>query len=426
MKMYQKKAADCAAINSNRLSTALNSLSEIGRNSQGGIDRAFGSLADRMARKWLESYWNNELHLSARIDPAANMWIQLDGMEQLPPIYMGSHIDTVPNGGSLDGALGVLLASELIHTVQENKIPMRHPIGVVSFTGEEPNPFQVSTLGSKVLSGRLTVEQLKQMKNEQTGESLESAMAKVGGNINLAEEAQLIPGQISAFMECHIEQGRRLFNKGLSVATVTRITGIYREIITVTGEANHAGTTAPRDRKDALLAASELNLALEKIIKDINIDEAVATIGYISASPNAANIIPGTVKMTVDLRTCQSDLKKAIIQQFGKAAEEISKKRGVVIEREINLDQPYSDMSELVMNALNRGAETIGEPVTTFASMAGHDSANMGRVTNAGMLFVQSINGRSHCPEEHTCAFDIEKAGNTMLNALLTLDKELD
>lgn len=195
MKMYQKKTADCAVINSNRLSKALNSLSEIGRNSQGGIDRAFGSLSDRMARKWLESYWSDELHLTARIDPAANMWIQLDGMEQLPPI------------------------------------------GVVSFTGEEPNPFQVSTLGSKILSGRLTVEQLKQMKNEQTGESLESAMAKVGENINLAEKARIIPGQISAFMECHIEQGRRLCNKGLSVATVTRITGIYREIITVKGEA---------------------------------------------------------------------------------------------------------------------------------------------------------------------------------------------
>lgn len=420
--MYQEKTGKLT-INKKRLKGALQELSLIGRNSCGGLDRQFGSQADRDARSWMVRYWRTRLHLSAEIDPAANLWIENSGSEPLPPIFMGSHLDTVSNGGKYDGALGVLLATELIETIREKNIPVRHPIGVVCFTGEEPNPFRFSALGSGVLAGRLTSKSVRRLESR---ESLRDALAKAGGNLDRIDEARLFPNQLSAFLECHVEQGRRLFDRDLSIAAVTRITGIHRETVTVRGEANHAGTTVPRDRRDALLAASELNLALEGIIEGIHRDDVVATVGKIEVLPNAANVIPGSVKMTVDIRTCSDDRKNEVLRSLKSAAEKIGRKRRVTIRRKVDLDQPASDMSRIVTNALNLGAERIGEPVTELVSMAGYDSANMSRLTNTGMLFVRSIEGKSRCPEEDTDMDAIEKAGEAMLEALMILDRELD
>ncbi len=421
--MYQEKTCRILSINRKRIEGALQELSQIGRNPGGGIDRPFGSAADRSARSWMIRYWKECLRLQARVDPAANIWVKKDGSEPLPPIYLGSHLDTVPNGGMYDGALGVLLATEVLVTIQEKNISMRHPVGVVSFTGEEPNPFRISTLGSKAVAGRLNEKCIRQTGNR---EALADALAKAGGDLGRLAEARIQPGRIAAFLECHIEQGRRLFDRKLSIATVSCITGIYREIVTVSGEANHAGTTMPRDRRDALLAASELDLALEAIIAEIGRDDVVATIGKIAAFPNAANIIPGTVAMTVDVRTCSERRKNEVVRRFHAAAQAIAEKRRVTVRHDVNLDQAACDMDADVMNALNRGARLRHEPATELVSMAGHDSANMSRVAKTGMLFVQSIDGKSHCPEEKTSPDAIAKAGGVLLKALMILDREMD
>ena len=413
-------------INLQRLLNNMENMSHIGRNQQGGIDRALGSEAEAQCRIWLTHYWTEHLRLPIKTDSIANLWVIQEGREELPPLVIGSHHDTVTNGGSLDGALGVLLATEILETLLEQKLQCRHPIQVVSFTGEEPNPFQVSTLGSKVLSGRLNKEQLFRLINQEDGSRLQNCMLLIGGNLELSEEDLILPGTVAAFIECHIEQGRRLIDRKRSVASVSTIIGIYRENIQVIGEANHAGTTVMKDRHDALLAAGELNLTYESILKSLNSSEVVGTIGYFSVYPNSVNIIPGKVDMTLELRTVSNEIKESIIHQLDQEVATIEKSRGVRIVRTMNLDQPAIRMDATVKAAINRGMEQIGEEVIELISLAGHDAANLQRVTKAGMIFLPSIDGKSHCPEENTDPQDIKKAGQVMLQAILTLDKELN
>lgn len=414
------------SINIRRLEENLHALSQIGRNEQGGIDRALGSETDRKARKWLIDYWQRELGLDVRIDAIANMWVRRPGKLNLSPIVIGSHHDAVPNGGMYDGALGVLLATEIVQFLVENQIETRHPIEIVSFTGEEPNPFNVSTLGSKVLCGRLKREDLLALRNIEDGSTLQSCILQIGGDITKADEALIRPNDIRAFIECHIEQGRRLYDRKKAVAAVSEIIGIYRENVKVTGEANHAGTTLMNDRHDALLAASEFCLTFEKLIKELNSDEVVGTIGYLNVFPNSANIIPGEVALTLEIRTCDPKVKESIVKQLEKETIQIEEKRGVQIERKINLDQREMPMDQEVIKAVEESIREIGEEEIKLVSMAGHDAANMARVTKSGMIFVQSIDGKSHCPEEKTSIREIEKVGSAMLKAVLKLDKELD
>lgn len=417
-------------INIERLERNLFELAGIGKNENGGIDRALGSEADRQARKWLIHYWETKTGIPVRIDAMANLWIRREGEDggekKLPPLVIGSHHDAVPNGGMYDGALGVLGATEILETLIDNNIKTRHPIEVVSFTGEEPNPYNVSTLGSKVLSGRLRKVDLQKLKSHIDNSSLASCIEQLGGNIELADDILIKPGEVSAFMELHIEQGKRLFTAKESSANVTCITGIYRENITVTGDANHGGTTIMQDRQDALLAASELNLEFEKLLKGIDSPEVVGTIGYLVVYPNAVSNIPGKVELVLEIRTCVPEIVAGITGSLTDVVQDIEERRKVKIERKLNLDQPAMLMDETVQEAIRRGIQSLNQPVYNYVSMAGHDAANIQRVTRAGMIFTQSIGGKSHCPDEYSRIEDIEHTVNAMLNALLILDKELD
>lgn len=213
-------------INIDRLEHNLFELAGIGRNNEGGIDRALGSEEDLEARSWLCDYWESEMKLRVRKDAIANLWVRYPGAEDLPPIVIGSHHDAVPNGGMYDGALGVLSATEIVQTLSEAGYTPRHPIEIISFTGEEPNPYNVSTLGSKVLSGRLVREDLEKLTSYLDGSSLSDCIRKAGGDISDASSALVKPGEIRAFIELHIEQGKRLYDRGLTSSSVSCITGI--------------------------------------------------------------------------------------------------------------------------------------------------------------------------------------------------------
>lgn len=413
-------------INKERLEKNLFEFRKIGKNQYSGIDRAFGSEADRQARKWLIRYWENQLQLPVRIDAIANMWVRKEGLYHLPPLVIGSHHDAVPNGGMYDGALGVLAATEIVETLLEHDFHTRHPIEIVSFTGEEPNPFNVSTLGSKVLSGRLRKRDLKRLSSIEDGRSLQDCIAKVGGDIEKADEILIKPGDICTFIELHIEQGKRLFEKKQSSAAVSCITGIYRENITIYGDANHGGTTVMLDRQDALLAACSFNLAFEKLLRKENNPEVVGTVGYLTVFPNAVSIIPGKVELVLEIRTCEPEIRKKIAKDLNNVVQSIEKERHVKFERRLNLDQPAMPMDQDVINAVTQGIKSTGEPKTEYVSMAGHDAANMQRVAKSGMIFTQSIDGKSHCPGEYSKIEDIEKTVNAMLQALIRLDEEMD
>lgn len=414
------------SINYKRLCLNLKKLALFGDCLDDGINRSFGSEADLQAREWLHDLWKNEMGLTLRVDPAANIWAKLPGAEKLPAIAIGSHHDTVKNGGAYDGSVGVLLATEVVYRLIEEKIKTRHPITLVSFTGEEPNSFGFSTLGSKIASGKLSKEKIENAVSSETGEPIKNAFAAAGGSLEQICDAKIEKSQIAAFLECHIEQGRVLDDKGFSLGVVKRITGIYREKIHILGDANHSGTTLLPDRHDALLAASELMLDIERAIRDFNRNDLVGTVGHIEVKPNSTNIIPGDVELIMEIRTPDSELLQNVKDRIETGMKQIIENRGVDIVRRVLLNQPYVEMDSQIISAIKTGAEKISEPCPELTSMAGHDAAHIAKVTRSGMLFMRTPGGHSHCPRERINHEDLKKAGAVLLNAVLSLDKELD
>ncbi len=412
-------------VNGARLLDNLSAMSTFGINPHGGIDRAFAQESDRQVRAWILEMWAR-MGLETGTDAIANLWGKKHGSENLAPIVFGSHHDAVPDGGKYDGAMGVIIATEIMQTILERQIPTRHPLAVVSFTAEEPNAFNLSTLGSKVLCGRLAKEDLLSKTDRSGKVRLEDAVKELGGNLHHLDEARLHSGDIAACLEAHNELGRQLEIRDLSVGAAASITGIYREKITVTGESNHAGTTMMQDRKDAFLSLSEIAAALERGALQRNSPEVTATMGYVNLHPNEANIIPGSAEGIIDIRTSNDEDLQFVLGFVEEAAEKARSRRGVQVLRECLLDQKAQPLDPFVREAILHGMAAEGEPEVTLTSMAGHDAANMQRIAPSGMIFVRSVGGYGHCRREYCRPEDIVKAANAMLFAVLELDQSMD
>ena len=364
-----------------------------------------------------------QMGLVVRIDPIANIFGKLvSHNKNARSIVIGSHLDTVPNGGKFDGALGVLVAKEIIQTLQENNVLLNHHLEIVSFTGEEANDFNLSTMGSRALTGKLDYATLVNTVNS-TNEFLSTFVKKAGGD--LEKLAEIKRDDIAAYLELHIEQGKRLENNNLSVGVVNGIVGIYRDIIIIEGEQNHAGTTMMEDRSDALVLASEIVLSVERIAKSVP-SNVVATIGKLTVFPNTASIIPGRVELILEIRSVDKKERQAIVDAIYKDINNLQEKNNVNIISENLLDQQESIFDEEMVEILQNAAESLEIPFITIPSMAGHDATHLTDIAKTAMVFVKSIGGKSHCHEELSLPEDIEKATNTMLHALLAVDKQLD
>jgi beta-ureidopropionase / N-carbamoyl-L-amino-acid hydrolase len=408
-----------------RLESNINELGEFGRNGQGGLDRTTFTEAELAAREWLKAYLQN-LEMNVFVDPAANIWARRDGADSsLPAITFGSHIDTVPNGGKFDGALGVLIGLEIMQVLSENGVRTRHPLELVSFSAEEPNPFGVSTMGSRAVAGKLKAEDILDICDEY-GYPLKEALSKAGGDPELFSHAQRNPEELAAFLEVHIEQGKRLLHRDIPIGIVTSITGIYREEVTVFGQANHAGTTLMNERQDALMKASEMMLAFEDVCKSHPAEEVVGTIGKIANQPNAINIIPEKVVFHLEIRGKAAEEIQQVLHLFEERLAEINRRRKGKIERRVILDQAPMSMDQGIIEILSDNAQSLGYPSFLLGSMAGHDATHMASLTRTGMLFVPSIDGKSHCPEEESRMEDIEKAANVLLRSIIALDQIVD
>lgn len=412
-------------INGERLLCNLFTLARFGQNEGGGIDRSLGSQADYDTREWLKGYWKEHLKAEPETDPIANLWCGHLGTENKKPIVIGSHHDAVPDGGKYDGAMGVLIATEVMETIIEQGILLKHPLYVISFTGEEPNPYNLSTLGSKVISGRLRKEDLFHVYNRETGESLENTIKKLGGDLSCLEKARIQPGELAGFLEVHNELGRHLEAQGLHLSGVSTITGIYREEVKICGENNHAGTTMMPDRKDAFLALSDFAVGLNEIVGAYENPDVVGTMGYVKVSPNEANIIPGSAVGIIDIRTCERKIISEIIKKLDQLTKRIEKFRKVKIQRDVLLDQPARFMDEDIQRIVKENLAKMNESENVMVSMAGHDASNMQLVTKAGMIFTRSVGGKGHCKEEFTEDADVIKAGQLALDTILRMDEEL-
>lgn len=410
-------------ININRLLSDIHKYAQYGKDPQGGVTRPSFSKADHDVRTLFIQELEN-IGLEVNIDGAANIWgIKRGNQKKKGSIVIGSHLDSVPNGGKYDGPLGVLMAKEIIQTLIGNNITLNHDLEIVSFTAEETNDFNLSTFGSRSFVGRLTADKLKNVPNRR-GEFLHSELQKVGGNLNQFPQMIEMQKNKKVFIELHIEQGKRLEKNNTAVAVIDRIVGTYRSTVKVIGEPNHSGTTLMEDRKDALTAAAEMILAIEHYCNHID-NGVVGTVGTLNVSPNAANIIPGIVDFIFEIRGNSEEQIQKALHTIQEVWQSISKKRKVDVHQEVFLNQKPVVLDSELIHILQQTAQELAEPYMTFSSMAVHDAVHMSTITKAAMIFVKSVDGKSHCPEEYSHADDIKKAGNLMLHSILKIDQEL-
>jgi N-carbamoyl-L-amino-acid hydrolase len=386
-----------------------------------GYTRISFSKEDREAREYLGQLMKGDANLSVRIDAAGNLIGRREGERKEPAILVGSHIDTVRGGGRFDGVSGVIAGIEVARRLEEERIRLIHPLEVVVFLAEEPSPFGLSTIGSRAMAGELSEGLLESLKDDQ-GRTLGEGIDEMGGNHARIAEARRSPGSILAFLELHVEQGPTLFSRGISIGVVNGVVGITRGTIEVVGKNDHAGTTPMEVRKDALVAGAEVLLALEKVCKAL--EGVVGTIGKVEVFPNSLNVIPGRVKFGMEVRSLSEELMERVISSFRTELGRIVQERGV----EIHFDSAISSkpvlfelgMVERIVNVCAR----LGLSHLEMQSGAGHDASHLAEVAPAGMIFIPSQDGRSHCPEEWTEIEQICSGIEVLANTITELDKE--
>jgi hydantoinase/carbamoylase family amidase len=419
--MKTKEVRGDTKIRLDRLLNNLGRYATYGKGEQGGMNRPSFSKPDIEIR---EVYIKElrDLGLETTVDGIANIWGKLKGNgTKSGSIVIGSHLDTVPNGGKYDGALGVLVAKEIIQRIIEEGITLNHDLEIVSFTAEESNDFGLSTLGSRAYVGKLSTEELRNAVDS-NGLLLSNALKTVDGDINRIAEMEKMRVEKKVFLELHIEQGKRLESNNKSVAIINSLVGVYRSKVTVVGEANHSGTTMMDYRNDALTASSEMILAVERICHGDETD-LVGTVGQLNVKPNAVNIIPGQVEFVLEIRGECKERMQDIVREIEGEWEEIKERRQVKIKQRIMQQQDPIKLDEQVVSILQAASEEISEPYLTLPSMAVHDAAHMSLISKSAMIFVKSIGGKSHCPEEYSTPEDIENASNVLFQGIINIDK---
>jgi N-carbamoyl-L-amino-acid hydrolase len=384
-----RRRAQDLRVDGARLNQTLESLKAFGRTPEGGISRVAFSQADRDARVYVTGLLE-EAGFSVEIDTAANLLAQRAGEEDLVPIMIGSHLDSVPGGGNYDGQVGTMGAVEVARTLVDADHRTRHPLEVVVFTNEEGGK-----TGSRAMAGE--VEAFELDLETASGLTIGEGLRANGGDPDRLDEARRPERSIAAFLELHIEQGGVLDRDGIPIGVVEGIVGIRRWAITVEGFANHAGTTPMPDRRDALVAAARLVDRVNRVALEME-GRHVATVGRIAAEPGAPNVVPGRVTASLEIR----DLSMEKI--LSKAAP---------------TDPRLRDLVEVV--AADLGLQSLRMP-----SGAGHDAQSIALLAPVGMIFVPSVDGISHSPRELSRPADIESGANVLLSTLLRIDREWD
>lgn len=401
-------------INRERLQSDIETLAEIGRQEDYGIYRMAFSDGDMQGRKWFKDRVE-EAGLEFYQDGAANLHARYNWDDQHPSVMMGSHLDTVPGAGHLDGALGVIVALECLRCIKEEKLETRYPLEAIAFSDEEGR--FGGMFGSQAIAGKLTPEKIFNAV-DLDGIKLTDAMQAVGLNAMDALHARRNPDSLHAFLELHIEQGPLLDKRSISVGNVDAIAGLFKWEVSLIGTPNHAGTTPMDMRKDAFMGLSEFASQVQRILDENGSSRSVATIGRVSISPGAANVIPGNVEFSLEARDTNPDVLNDIAQAFRKSLSAIARKRDLMFEYKVlsEIEPVKSDTG--IVETIENTCKSLKIPCLQMASGAAHDTQIMASITRAGMVFVPSKDGRSHSIAEWTDMDDIEKGANVALNTL--------
>lgn len=406
-------------IDRDRLSSEIEDLAQISEAEPPVVTRVVFTPADLKARAWMKARCE-EAGLSARQDPVGNMFVRWSGSEKNGDVVgTGSHIDAIPNAGKYDGVVGVLGGLEAIRALQRADFRPKHSVELLVFTSEEPTRFGVGCIGSRLLSGGLTADGARKLKDRES-ESLEDVRRRASMQGSL-DEVRLPVNYYRAFVELHIEQGSLLERQEIPLGIVTRIAAPASMYITLEGAGGHAGGVLMPDRRDALCAAAELILHLENAARASGADDTVATVGICEVFPGAINSIPSRVKLGVDIRDTDLARRDAVMRSLADACNAVATKRQIAIETELlNADAP-AECSPLIVDALDRACRKHGLSSLHMVSRAYHDSLFMARIAPVAMLFIPCRKGYSHRPDEYASPDDIARGALVLAEALAEL-----
>ena len=392
-----------------------------------------GTEANRRARDRLIDRFR-DASLDVTVDAVGNVlgtWTPASADPDAAPVVSGSHLDSVPEGGIFDGPLGVYAALEAVRAMRDAGFEPDRPVGVVNFTEEEGGTFGNGLLGSTVATGELELDDALALSNaegETLGEALDRIGYRGGEAVNAATPTgadgaptTLDPASWAAFYELHVEQDTKLEDAGAAVGVVTTITGITHCEAAIDGEANHAGATPMGERTDALAAASEFVLDVERAANEVvasSSPSAVGTVGSLSVEPNATNVVPGRVEAGVDVRDVEAESMEAIVDAARESLSRLERERGVETAFERPFDVAPTPMSDRLRQAAHEAADAAGRDAIDLHSGAAHDAMRVARVTDASLLFAPSRNGISHNPREWTDWDDCAAATEVLTGAL--------
>jgi N-carbamoyl-L-amino-acid hydrolase len=400
----------------------IEALSMFGRPAGGafadGVSRVAYSDADVAGRRYVIDLMTSA-GLVTRIDPAGNIFGRRPGADSsLPPILFGSHIDSVPSGGNFDGDLGSLAALSVIEACDRANHRTRHPLEMVVWSAEEGVAFGRGLAGSRIVAGDIKPADMDAVWN---GLRRGDAVRKIGGTPDRIMDAVRPKGAHHCYLELHIEQGGTLERGAMAIGVVEGIVGIERFTATVTGFANHAGTTPMPERQDALIGASLLTVAVREAVTNVP-GRQVGTVGQLEVSPNAPNVIPGSVRMTIELRDLSTEKLGGIIEDIRGRARQIADQTRTKIDMVDLSRNPPALASADVQRVIERAASKLSLGSTRLPSGAGHDAQMMAQLGPMGMIFVPSVAGISHSPKELTRWEDCGNGANVLLQTVLEMD----
>jgi ureidoglycolate amidohydrolase len=404
-----------------RLASEIEALGSISDAEAPAVTRIVFSPTDLKARAWLKARCE-DAGLAVRQDPIGNTFARWIGSDPAAPaVGTGSHIDAIPNAGKYDGVVGVLGGLEAIRALQRSGFSPTHSIELLVFTAEEPTRFGIGCLGSRMLSGTLSPEAARKLKDCAEA-SLDDVRKRAGMRGDL-EAVALPTNYYKAFVELHIEQGPLLESQRIPLGVVASIAAPASLRISIEGAGGHAGGVLMPDRRDSLCAAAELILAIEDAARTSGAVDTVATVGICEVFPGAVNSIPSRVRLSADVRDTDLKRRDEVMRQIERASQSISAKRQISIQSElVNADAPADCASEVV-DAISASCQKHNLTFLPMVSRAYHDSLFMSRIAPTGMLFIPCHSGYSHRPDEYASPEDIARGTLVLAETLAALSR---
>ena len=404
---------DSIRVNGDRVNRHLAELSAFGKG-PGGTSRVAYSDADLAGRRYAMELMR-QAGLTPRIDAIGNILARLEGREpSLPPILIGSHIDSVTNGGNYDGDVGSMGAIEVAQTLRESGTRLRHPLEVVIFQNEEGG-----TVGSRMMVEAPTDELLNT--TARSGITIRDGIPRIGGDLGRLDTARKKAGDYVCYFELHIEQGGILDQAGINIGVVEGIVGIRWFEVTFKGFANHAGTTPMDQRRDAMLAAAKFTVAVNEAIRAVP-GRQVGTVGRLIAVPGTVNVIPGEVTLTVDLRDLAPETLTTFPPKFEAMGQRIAAETSTTFAMRLLSTNEPAPTDPRLRRLIEQSARRLGLSTRTMPSGAGHDAQEIARIAPVAMIFVPSVGGVSHSPNELTRPEDVTNGANVLLHTVIAAD----